>query len=187
MFCTSRSAASRLEAPGAAFSRRPVNRATSHSASRSIVWPTARVIFTMVSKSRRPSRSILATRTRASASTSLNATSSPASGKPRARQSRWACWTESPDGPAISSPVSSGTAPMMARSRSSGAVIGPAVDRVVRLVDQVVEDQLDLFHARDVVELDTTCLAGVGDDKRAAPEDPVDQALLVGDVADPGQ
>ena len=100
------------------------NVATSHSASRSIVWPTARVIRTIVSKSTSPAFSMAATRISASASAVLNADAPSASGNPRARHSRWAWSTVSPAALATCSPVSSGTAPRIARSRSSGSFIG---------------------------------------------------------------
>src|SRR6478735_7602086 len=178
---TSRSASSRFDESPLVLSSREASVATSHSASRSIVCPTARVIRTIVSKSRWPSRSIAATLESASASAVLNAEAPSAPGKPSARQSRCAWSTVSPAVAATSSPVSSGTAPRIARSRSSGAVISLAGP----VEELVAHPKLGLFDVGDVVELHPALLAGVGDDQGAAAEDPVEQALLVLDVADP--
>ena len=147
-----------------------------------MVCPTARVIRTIVSKSSSPSRSIAATRVSASASALLNADAPSACGKPSARQSRCAWPGVSPAAAATSSPVSSGYGAenrplevlrirhqpcgLRGRARRSPSA-GPARPAECRCSSTRPE------------------LARVGDHEGAAAEDPVDQALLVGDVADP--
>ena len=62
--------------------------ATSQSARRAIVWPTARVRVTAMSKSMLPASTWPTRVETASASAEVKATSSPRSGKPRARHRR---------------------------------------------------------------------------------------------------
>ena len=68
-------------------------------------------------------------------------------------------------------------------------LLGPvrAVDvRAVGVAEQQVADlQVHLLDVRDVGKPDLASLARVGDDQRAAAEHPVDDAVLVGDVVDP--
>src|SRR3954469_7977471 len=74
------------------------------------------------------------------------------------------------------------------REGSSGGCSGPVIGVAAGLGEavQLVGDlQLDLLHARDVLELDAALLAGVADDERAAAEEPVDHADLEVDAADP--
>ena len=59
--------------------------------------------------------------------------------------------------------------------------------RVGGVVQQLVEPALHVLDVRDVDELDGAVRGGVADDQRAAPEHPVDEAELVGDVAHPGE
>src|SRR5680860_1874046 len=128
-----------------------------------------------------------ATRLSASASAVLKAAAPSASGNPSARHNRFAGSTERPAASATSPPVSSGTAPTIARSRASGAVIGPGGCPVGSVEELIAHGQLCPLDLGDVTQLDPTQLARIGDDQGAAAEHAVDEALLVGDVADPVQ
>ena len=69
------------------------------------------------------------------------------------------------------------------RRLRSGAIVAAVATR--EAVELVGDLQLDLLDLGDVVEQDAAGGAGVGDDERAAAEDPVDHADLEVDAADP--
>ncbi len=132
----------------------------------------------------------------AARSPSVNAASSPASGKPSARQSRRASSRVTPAASATSSLVSEGFSPRIAPSsawrvkRGSGSVIEaafPAVGSSVCPNSRSLIARCTCSTCGMSWQPDPALLAGVGDHQRAAAEHPVDQAVLVGDVADPGQ
>src|SRR4029079_9176473 len=93
----------------------------------------------------------------ASTSAAVKAAWAPASAKPRARQNLRVWSAVNPEARATSSLVRSGAAPRMtssSRSRGSsgsGAVIAP---RVVQVVEELADLELQLFHAWDVGQLD---------------------------------
>src|SRR6476620_6149073 len=66
--------------------------------------------------------------------------------------------------------------------RSGAIVAAVTTGEAMQLVGDL---QLHLLHLGDVVELDLSVGARVGDDERAAAEDPVDHADLEVDAADP--
>src|SRR4051794_19297117 len=168
-----------------------------------MVWPTARVRLTAMSKSMTPASTSRSSVETASASAWVKARSLPRSGKPKARHRRRAWSMVAPVSSATSRALKTISSPRIACSRSEGStggrpaaaastsagsdssgVVGPprvAVDPAEE-VHQLVLHVLDVG---DVVQLDRAVGAGVADDEGAAPEQPVDRAHVVGHVADP--
>ena len=95
--------------------------ATSQSASRAIVWPTARVRLTAMSKSMTPASTSRSSVETASASAWVKARSLPRSGKPSARHSRRACSMVAPVSSATSRALKTMSSPRIACSRSDGS------------------------------------------------------------------
>ena len=181
--------------PDSSSSTRCTSVATSQSASRAIVWPDgAGEVDGQVEVDERRSRRCPVSVETAPASAWVNATSRPCSGKPSARHSR----RSSSIGDAgllghlervEDRAPRRGSRARARRGRSCAVRLhrpsSAAVDPVGQLVQLLGDLQLDLLDARDVVQLDPALLAGVGDHERAAAEDPVDDADLEVDAADP--
>ena len=124
----------------------------------------------------------------------------PCSGKPSARQSRCACSRSTPVSAASSTAVKTGSSPRMAllevlAGRPSGrGWDSEAAQTPSSRASSVCSSWSRSLSLRWVSSTrgmsgsgDLAVRARVADHQRAAAEQPVDEVLLVGDVADPGQ
>src|SRR3954447_5877114 len=148
----------------------------------------ARARRTAPARSRSESTTALLTVVSMPRSAAVYLTSWPASGNPSARKKRRVVSSGQSTFSASCAAVYVGTRRSRSR-RPSGAVVGgvagvPGLGEPVQLVG---DDALDLLDVGDVLERHPALLAGVGDVERAAAEDPVDQADVEVDLADPVQ